>query len=167
MEKILIYKRPGKFNKPEFFICLDELYIIKSRETPKAYACGSWDGNKNYVDGWIAKSLCQVINGKIYAPTWTVDKWTELTYRICRDYYNREFDVRDFPVETINNGDGTITVKQEGRLPVTMVNIPSDWEDDKEYDDVYWSNKFAEEERKQEEAAYKAKMEYEMSLNRR
>ena len=155
MERTLIYKRPGKFNKPEFFIALDELHIIKSKETTKAYACGSWDGYKNYVDGWIAKSLCQVINGKIYAPTWAIDRWTDLTHRICKDYYNKEFDVRDFP---------TLGV---------LSNIPStdpdnDWEDewpdaDEEiHDDIYWKNKFAEEERKQEEKAYMAKMEWEM-----
>ena len=161
MEETLIYKRPGKFNKPEFFVALKDLSVLKSRETPKAYAIGTFVNNRAFVDAWIAKSLCKTINGEIYVPTWTLDKVSNITYRIYKDSWcNEEFDVREFPVEIINNKDGTVTVKEEGKIPVTMVNIPSDWEDDK--DDIYWSNKFAEEERKQEEKAYKAKMEWEM-----
>lgn len=99
MEKTIVYKRDGKFGKPEFFIALENFRILESKETPKAYACGSWYNNNCYVDGWIAKSLCKKIEGKICCPTWVTDKWTDLTNRIIKDYYHEEFEVREFPTE--------------------------------------------------------------------
>lgn len=98
MEKTLVYRRDGKFGD-EFFIALENFRILESRETPKSYACGSWYNNKSYVDGWIAKSLCKKIEGKICCPTWVTDKWTNLTNRIIKDYYHEEFEVREFPTE--------------------------------------------------------------------
>lgn len=97
MEKTLIYRRDGKFGN-EFFISLDNLNIIKCKETEKAYACGSFNTAEEYVDGWIAKSLCKEIEGKIYCPTWVL-KWTGLTNRIINDYYHNEFEVREWPKE--------------------------------------------------------------------
>lgn len=101
MEKTLVYKREGKFGKPEFLIGLDNFSVIKSKETPKAYAIGTWlDWKKSfYVDCWIAKSMCVEIEGKIFVPTWMLDKLCDMTQRINRDYYGREFEVKDFSGE--------------------------------------------------------------------
>ena len=64
MKTITIYKRDGKFGKPEFLIPLDELNIIKSKETSKAYCCGIFNNPQSYViNGWIAKSMCVEIDG--------------------------------------------------------------------------------------------------------
>lgn len=98
MEKTLVYKREGKFGKPEFLIGLDNFSVIKSKETPKAYAIGTWlDWKKSfYVDCWVAKSMCVEIEGKIFVPTWMLDKLCDMTRHINNDYYNREFEVKDF-----------------------------------------------------------------------
>lgn len=161
MERTLVYKRDGKFNRPEYLIRLDNFNVVKSKETPKAYAIGTWiDWKKSYyIDCWVAKSMCVDINGKIFVPTWILDKYCDMTRRINNDYYNREYDVRDFSeTETIRLKNGT-----------AMSNIPStdsdeDWEEEWPDEDIYWKNKFAEEERKQEEKAFLSDPDYRASI---
>lgn len=121
MEKTIVYRRDGKFGN-EFFIALENLRIIQCKETEKAYACGSFNTVEQYVDGWIAKSLCKEIEGKMYCPTWVL-KWTNITKRIVDDYYHEEFEVKEFPTE------------DSGKKEIKMVNIPStdpenDWEEE-------------------------------------
>ena len=101
MEKIIVYKRAGKFNKPEFLIGLDNFNIIKSKETPKAYAIGEWiDWQKSFfVDCWVAKSMCVEIEGKMFCPSWMLDKYCNMTNKIVNDYYGEEFEVREFSGE--------------------------------------------------------------------
>lgn len=107
MEKTLVYKREGKFGKPEFLIGLDNFHVIKSKETPKAYAIGEWiDWKKSfYVDCWIAKSMCVEIEGKFFIPSWMLDKYCDMTRRINNDYYNREYEIKDFPRNTFRAGE--------------------------------------------------------------
>lgn len=99
MEKTLVYKRAGKFNEPEFLIALDNFNVIKSKETPKAYAIGEYqEWRKSYfVDCWIAKSMCVEIEGKIFVPTWILDNYCRMTQRIIKDYSHDEFEIKDFP----------------------------------------------------------------------
>lgn len=99
MEKTVVYKRTGKFGKPEFLIGLDNFHVIKSKETPKAYAIGEYQDWKKsfYIDCWIAKSMCVEIEGKIFVPTWMLDKLCDMTQRINQDYYGKEFEVKDLP----------------------------------------------------------------------
>lgn len=99
MERLVVYRRAGKMGD-EFFIPLDNLpmnlSIIPSKETPKAYAGGAVLNGKIFVHQWIAKSLVKEIEGKLYCPTW-IFKHSNITERICGDYYEKEFEVRDFP----------------------------------------------------------------------
>ena len=98
---IRVYKRDGKFNEPEFLIALDNFNVISSKETPKAYAIGTWIEWKKsfYVDCWIAKSMCVEIEGKTFVPSWMLDKYCNMTQRIIKDYYHKEYEIKDFPKE--------------------------------------------------------------------
>ena len=131
MEKTIVYRRDGKFGN-EFFIALENLRIIQCKETPKAYACGSFNTKEQYIDGWIAKSLCKEIDGKICCPTWVL-KWTRLTERIIKDYYHEEFDVREFSNVSYMTKDGNIHYMSD--IPSTdhEEDCEEEWPDAKKY----------------------------------
>lgn len=171
MAKVIAYKRPGKFGKDEFLVPMSCLQIIRKKETEKAYCCGEYtgytykDGNPQvHIFGWIPKSQLVDINGEKFVPTWIIDKWnyTHLQYTdwIISDWRKEKWDVREMPTQT------TLS-------PICSTDPEDDWEDEWPdadegvHDDIWWKNKFAEEERKQEEAAFMAKMEYEMAYTGR
>ena len=150
MNKIVCYKRDGKFGKPEYLIPLSCLPIVQKRETEKAMCCGEYtgytykDGNPQIdIFGWIAKSMIVKINNEDFVPTWMIDKfnYTHLQYTnwINSDWRGEKWEVRDFSKAS----------KFENNLPKFSNRIEQD---------IYWKNKFAEIEAAEEAAAFMSEL---------
>lgn len=114
MEKVVCYKRDGKFGKPEFLIPLKKcLPLLQKKETEKAYCCGEYtgytykDGNPQlHIFGFIPKSMLVKIDEEEFVPTWIIDKFQcaelQFTQWINKEYWRPDghWEVRSFEDST-------------------------------------------------------------------
>ena len=110
MEKVVCYKRDGKFGKPEYLIPLKKcLPLIQKKETEKAYCCGEYtgytykDGNPQlHIFGFIPKSMLVKIEDEEFVPTWIIVKFQcaelQFTQWINKEYWRVDghWEVKEF-----------------------------------------------------------------------
>ena len=114
MEKVVCYKRDGKFGKPEYLIPLKKcLPLIQKKETEKAYCCGEYtgyvykDGNPQlHIFGFIPKSMLVKLDEGEFVPTWIIDKFQcaelQFTQWINKEYWRPDgrWEVKSFEDST-------------------------------------------------------------------
>lgn len=97
MEKHIAYEIQGRFGI-EYLVDLEKIGIVESRSTEKAYAVGEWDGKSWYIFGFVPKSQVVQIEGKLWVPTWIIDRFNythlQFTEWINSDYMHREWEIR-------------------------------------------------------------------------